>query len=711
MPNISTFLELWKEESHTHPNFSNYFIRPTRSFASAPVSLNDGGAAHSNFIGGLIANDEYVFTSSEDGSLSVWTGEDMDEIITIYPSSCINQMALSPNGKYLAGACDDYTAKVYELPSMELVHSLELHDGYVSKVGFSQQGHLVSISKDGTVGVWDYENGRLLHHLKGHDDWVYSLAIHPTKPLVITGSLNSSLKIWNLETGECVKDLVGGGPLIYVMGMTVGGGNSSGKGNEKATASAVWLPNGKIVTCAHDVVVWDDTTWEILWQSEPLSKEIKAVYYDEQRDIIVTASATVDGWDAKTGKKKFSQVGHDGNQIYSCFGKNEVLYTGDEKGNINAWNLENLLSGGNKIQHSNSITDLAFDFDLDRIITGSYDDSVIIWDSKGNPLKQFSRFTESTKPLGAVPNKPEQHIVVSYGKIAIFDIVRLTIIKTIELDNTLVEFDGIYWLDNERFIGYTLSYRPRIVNIKTRGITILKTLCSFTSHLELSDGLVAFTSYPTEPLDIKYDSSENEDVSADLLDIDADQAGMPKDYTSFSPLMIFDAKKMKMVQHLWHRKELEKEDATYYPNKLIEYSGNSLLVKYSDSNVFRWDLKTGESELIYEFQGKDYGMGHYIINDDMYVFDGKSEDVFQHNLNTKETSQWMAFGNDKRKVTLSPDKKYLFYRQKDTFVALNAKTKEVVFNQDFMDFRQIEFHDNKLIIGSEKGEVYVFEWG
>jgi len=124
MVETKSFLDLWKENNLENPQMKSSFIKPISPFVGKPTSMNDGGAAHDNFIGGLICNNDYLFTSSEDQALSVWGGEGLDEIITIYPGNCVNHLALSPCGKYLAAACDDYTAKVYEIPSMKLIHNL-----------------------------------------------------------------------------------------------------------------------------------------------------------------------------------------------------------------------------------------------------------------------------------------------------------------------------------------------------------------------------------------------------------------------------------------------------------------------------------------------------------------------------------------------------------------------------------------------------------
>ncbi|KAJ5550358.1 hypothetical protein N7535_001704 [Penicillium sp. DV-2018c] len=62
---------------------------------------------------------------------------------------------------------------------------------------------LMTGSYDATVKIWDTETGEELRTLKGHQAGVRCLQFDDTK--LITGSLDRSIRVWNWRTGECIS--------------------------------------------------------------------------------------------------------------------------------------------------------------------------------------------------------------------------------------------------------------------------------------------------------------------------------------------------------------------------------------------------------------------------------------------------------------------------------------------------------------------------
>ncbi len=78
-------------------------------------------------------------------------------------------MAYSPDGKRLATASDDKTAKVWDAESGKELLTLRGHSGYVYGVAYSPDGkRLATASADQTAKVWDAETGKELLTLRGH---------------------------------------------------------------------------------------------------------------------------------------------------------------------------------------------------------------------------------------------------------------------------------------------------------------------------------------------------------------------------------------------------------------------------------------------------------------------------------------------------------------------------------------------------------------
>jgi len=85
-------------------------------------------------------------------------------------------------------------------------------DAGVTSVAMSPDGRFVAAgSLDTIVRIWDIETGQLVERLRAHQDSVYSVAFTPDGQSLVSGSLDRSLKVWDVsnlgrtKTGEPTK--------------------------------------------------------------------------------------------------------------------------------------------------------------------------------------------------------------------------------------------------------------------------------------------------------------------------------------------------------------------------------------------------------------------------------------------------------------------------------------------------------------------------
>ncbi|OQV10217.1 WD domain-containing protein, partial [Cladophialophora immunda] len=75
----------------------------------------------------------------------------------------------------------------------------------VNNVVFSPDGSRVaSGSDDKTVRVWDVQTGECQHTLEGHSDWVRDVVFSPDGSRVVSGSDDNTVRVWDLQTGAAM---------------------------------------------------------------------------------------------------------------------------------------------------------------------------------------------------------------------------------------------------------------------------------------------------------------------------------------------------------------------------------------------------------------------------------------------------------------------------------------------------------------------------
>ncbi|MEC4803454.1 MAG: stage II sporulation protein E, partial [Jaaginema sp. PMC 1080.18] len=83
----------------------------------------------------------------------------------------------------------------WNLQGKEL-HSLAGHQDWVMSVTFSPDGEtLASASADKTVKLWNLQ-GEELHSLAGHQDWVIGVAFSPDGKTLASASGDKTVKLW-----------------------------------------------------------------------------------------------------------------------------------------------------------------------------------------------------------------------------------------------------------------------------------------------------------------------------------------------------------------------------------------------------------------------------------------------------------------------------------------------------------------------------------
>ena len=105
----------------------------------------------------------------------------------------------------------------------------------MTSVAYSPDGrYIISGSKDSTIRIWDAKTGAAVGEpLKGHTYGVHSVAYSPDGRYIISGSHDSTIRIWDAETGAIVGKPLDRqpGPVMYVASSSDGQRITSGSPN------------------------------------------------------------------------------------------------------------------------------------------------------------------------------------------------------------------------------------------------------------------------------------------------------------------------------------------------------------------------------------------------------------------------------------------------------------------------------------------------
>ena len=187
---------------------------------------------------------------------------------------------------------------------------------------------LVSGSDDDTIRIWDLTwnawRSRPVRTLRGHRNNVKAVAWNPDGTMIASGSKDRTVRLWNPDSGKNTATL---------------------RGHEKTVEAVAWSPDGTMIASGSD----DDT---------------------------------IRIWDATaTDSPLYVLEGHTGRVNTLAFHPtNSVLASGSSDGTIRLWNPA---TGVHKITltgHSHSVNTIAWNSDGSLLVSGGGDDTIRLWE-------------------------------------------------------------------------------------------------------------------------------------------------------------------------------------------------------------------------------------------------------------------------------------------------------------------------------------------
>lgn len=99
----------------------------------------------------------------------------------------------------LTAGFTDGSIRTYDLASEVWTSTLEAHEEGINDLLWDHYGeYLFSAADDGTIKIWDKE-GKLMHNLLAHTNYVQKLAIDPLNLLLLSGGADNSAVLWDIR--------------------------------------------------------------------------------------------------------------------------------------------------------------------------------------------------------------------------------------------------------------------------------------------------------------------------------------------------------------------------------------------------------------------------------------------------------------------------------------------------------------------------------
>ncbi|WP_063793418.1 WD40 repeat domain-containing protein [Streptomyces hirsutus] len=278
----------------------------------------------------------------------------------------VRDVAWSADGRLLATASRDGTARVYDAESGRSLCVLPCDGAMVESVSFSPDAtRLATAGRDQVVRVWDVASGEPVRQLTGAGDIGRQVAWSPDGLWIAATFKDQVARVWEADTGRLVHEL---------------------RGHTGDVWGVAWSPDGsRLATASHDrtVIVWDAATAAATTTLTGHTEFVEGIAWSPDGESLATGSGdhTARIWDARTGALRLLLRGHTDyvwNPAFSPDGR--LLTTPSSDRTVRVVRTEDAKEVAVLRGHTDTVWTVVWSPSGTRLATASTDGTARVWD-------------------------------------------------------------------------------------------------------------------------------------------------------------------------------------------------------------------------------------------------------------------------------------------------------------------------------------------
>lgn len=237
-----------------------------------------------------------IAAAGGDNAIRLWDARSGKELHVIRGGHCssfgVNTIAWSPDGKLLASAGYDHTLRLWDPVTGKeagpAAHPCVVREWFPANIiSWSPDSKVLASAADCTIRLWDPLQDKELRALSGHDRCIHFLAWSPDGKTLVSGSGDSTARLWDAATGIELHMLP--------------------HSKYSTVYSATWSPDGKVLATADRSII---RLWNIATGSEILAikgqKNPLGAYWSADGKSLLSFGLhdeTIYLWNSATGKE------------------------------------------------------------------------------------------------------------------------------------------------------------------------------------------------------------------------------------------------------------------------------------------------------------------------------------------------------------------------------------------------------------------------
>ncbi|KAF3558999.1 hypothetical protein F2Q69_00011461 [Brassica cretica] len=153
-------------------------------------------------------NSTQLATSSFDKTIKIWDASEPGYFVRTISGHTAprasTQVRFQPRFGQMLAAASENTLSIYDYDNDRRVHLLKGHSANVNSVCWNPSGELIASVSEDSVKLWSLNSGDCIHELSSSGNKFHSCVFHPTFPNLLVIGGYQSLELWNTKENKCM---------------------------------------------------------------------------------------------------------------------------------------------------------------------------------------------------------------------------------------------------------------------------------------------------------------------------------------------------------------------------------------------------------------------------------------------------------------------------------------------------------------------------
>ncbi|MEL6222686.1 MAG: serine/threonine-protein kinase [Cyanobacteria bacterium J06627_8] len=294
---------------------------------------------------------------------------------------------------------------------------------------------------------------RCVYTINGHSSWVTDVAMSPVTNTFATSSLDDSVKLWNLQTGELMLTL---------------------NGHDKGVNTVAFSPDGKLLLSASDdrkVIVWNAFSGQMIRTLTGHMRDVTALAISPNGQFLMTGGEdrSIRVWQLATGKLLKTPFGVMSMVKALCTTPDGQLFVsaGLDK-TVRLWSMQTAERMMELSGHAGSIHTLAVTPDSQLLISAGKDRTIRLWKlPDGTPVKTLNGHDRDVNSVAVMPDGRFLLSASSDKTIRIWDLSTGNLIDTLQDHLDTVNAIAVHH-DKKTFVTCSSDKTIKVWRTRTR---------------------------------------------------------------------------------------------------------------------------------------------------------------------------------------------------------------------------------------------------